>query len=155
MDEVVALLRFLHLEHGRVEGGHAEEDGGAVAVYHLEHGLRRGPVREEHALGAHPHGEIHVVAEAVGEEELGRRECPVRRGDAQHLESVGVGADHHVALQVNGALGKSGGPGRVEPEAGIVPEVSSASSEDEALASHASKPIWPAPGLPTTTTCLR
>ncbi len=88
---------------------------------HLEHGLGQRTMRVENALTAHAHGEVHVIAQAIGEEELGGREGPVLRRDAKHLKRVGLGADHHVVLEMHGTLGEARRARRVEPEAGIVP----------------------------------
>jgi len=77
-------------------------------------------VREQHALAAHLEREGHVVAHAVGEEELGRRDGAIGLGHGQHLLRVGLAADHHVVLQVDRALGTAGRARRVEPERGIV-----------------------------------
>ncbi len=118
--EVVALLGVLRRQHGGVERGHAEEERGPVAMDQLEHRVGSGPVREQHALAAHLEREGHVVAHAVGEEELGRRDGAIGLGHGQHLLRVGLAADHHVVLQVDRALGTAGRARRVEPERGIV-----------------------------------
>src|SRR5713226_3151191 len=70
--EVESILRVLHLEHGRVEGWNAKEEGGPVPVNDLEHSLRRGPPGIENRLSADAHREIHAVAEAIREEQLCR-----------------------------------------------------------------------------------
>ena len=119
--EIVALRRLLHLEHGGVERGHAEEERGLAAVDQLEHRLRERPVGIEDALRPHAHGEVHVAAEAIGEEELGRRDGAVVLRHAEHLQAIGIRAVHHVMLQVHRALGPAGGAGGIEPERRVVP----------------------------------
>ncbi len=111
--KIEALLGLLYLEHGRKEGGDAEEDGGLESVDHLEHRLGQGPVRVEHRLGAPPHGEVHVVSQPVGEEEFRRRKGPISVRDAQHLKGVGVGGNHHIVVEVHNPLRKPGGAGGV------------------------------------------
>src|SRR6266542_2398445 len=118
--QVPACLGFLDLQHRGIERRHPEEDRGPVPVYDLEHGLGQRPVRVEHGLRAHAHREVHVVAEAVGKEELGRREGSIVRRDAQHLEGVRIRAHDHVVLEVDGALGESRRARGIEPEAGVV-----------------------------------
>ena len=102
--EVVPRLGFLDLEHRRIERRNAEEERGPMAMDQLEHGLRQRPMRIEHALPAHAHREVHVVAEAVREEELRRRDRLVALRHPEHLQRVGVRAVHHVVLQVHGSL---------------------------------------------------
>ncbi len=118
--EVEPALRLLHLQHRRVQGRHAEEERRPVPGDQLEHGVGRRAVRMEHGLAAHVEREVTGVAEAVGEEQLRRREDAVLLGHLEHLPRVRVAAVHHVVLEVNGALGPARRPGRVEPERGVV-----------------------------------
>ena len=119
--EVVALRRLFDLQHGGIERRDAEEERGPVAVDQLEHGFGERSMRIEHALPAHAHGEVQVIAEPVREEELGRRDRAVRLGHPEHPARVGLGAEDHVVLEVHGALGPARRARRIEPERGLVP----------------------------------
>ena len=106
-------------EHAGVERGDAVEDVGLVLAQALEHRVRRGALGHQHRGGTDRKREGKPVAEAVCEEELGRREHHVLLADAQHLLAVQLGGVDQVGVDVHRALGRAGGAGGVEPETGI------------------------------------
>ncbi len=114
------IRRETSADHVREEGGAGEEQGGPVPAGPLGQQLGLGRGRLEHGGGPHRQREEHGVAQAVGEERLGRRQAPVLGADAQHLAGVGL-ADHpHRAVPVHRGLGRPGRARGVEPERGRV-----------------------------------
>src|SRR5919106_4361846 len=86
----------------------------SIALYSVgteEDGRRAGPVRK---------GE--VVAEAVRMEELRRRERDVLVGDAEDVPCIRLARVEEVPVQVDDALGTTGGARAVEPERHVVAE---------------------------------
>ena len=81
-------------------------------------GARR--ARHEHRRGAEPEGEREAVAQAVGMEELGRREDDVVLAQAEHLAREGLARHLDVVMQVHDALGLAGRARAVEPEGHVV-----------------------------------
>ena len=71
-------------EQRGVERGHAVEDRRPVPAHDSNTRVGRRPVRPQHGGGADRHRERHGVAEAIGEEQLGRREHHVVLADAEH-----------------------------------------------------------------------
>jgi len=118
--EVVPVRRVLHLKHRRIEGRDAEEQRRMVSVDHLEDRVGRRSPREQHGFGADSHREVHVVAEAIREEEFRRRERAVSLRDPEDPPGVCLGADEHVTLEVHGAFRESRRPRRVQPERDVV-----------------------------------
>ncbi len=72
--------------------------------------------------GRRPDGKrkIERVAESVGEEQFGHRVRAVGRREVQHVARVRLGTDEHVVLQMHRALGETGRPRAVQPEADVV-----------------------------------
>ncbi len=74
--------------------------------------------------GAAGEREVASVAETVGEKEARYAEAAVALVNFEDGVSVGVsvvmGADHHVVMKMDAALGDAGGTGRVKPEGGVV-----------------------------------
>jgi hypothetical protein len=64
--------------------------------------------------------EVSGVAETVREKKAGNAEAAVALVNSENGVSVVVGADYHVVMKMDAALGDAGGPGRVEPEGGVV-----------------------------------
>src|SRR5690242_21915183 len=70
--------------------------------------------------GADGEGEVETVAQAVGEVELGGGESDVVGANLEDGLGVQLGADVHVVLEVDAALGEAGAAGAVEPEGHVV-----------------------------------
>ena len=102
-------LRGIERRHAVVDRGPERFDGG-------EGRGRRRPVRAEHRRAAGPERECHGVAEPVGEEQLGGGEVGVVPGDAERVDPEILAGHHHVAMAMNGALGRAGRSRRIEPE---------------------------------------
>src|SRR5258708_38276981 len=86
----------------------------------LEHVGWRRRASEEHRGPAYGKGEVQAIAEAVGKEELGHAEAAVALGDVEHATGIQIGADHHVAVQMDATLGEPGAARRIQPESGVV-----------------------------------
>ena len=103
-----------------VERGHAEEDRRPMPAHHLEHRVRRRPLRQQHCCGADRHRERHGVAHAVGEEELRRRKDDVVLANADHALPHQPRRGHQRRVDVLDALRFPGRTGRVHPERDFV-----------------------------------
>jgi len=99
-------VEFLQLRG--VERRHAEVERGAEPRDGLEGVLRGGPYVEQDRRCACPQGEGHGVAEAVGEEQLGRREDHLVLAHAQDAAPEQLAGHDHVAVSVDTALGPAG-----------------------------------------------
>ena len=75
----------LVVQHRGEQRRHAEEDGRVVFVHQREHRSRRRPLGIEHRGGADRHRERQRVAEAIGEEQLCRRQADIVLANAEHL----------------------------------------------------------------------
>ena len=92
-----------------------------MAFYRGEHVLRGGRPRPQDGGGPDGKREIEAVSEAVGEEQLGHAEAAVGLGDLEDPARVELGAEDHVVVQVDAALGQARAARGVEPEGGVVP----------------------------------
>ena len=110
-----APLQLLQLR--RVEGRDAEEDGGLERLDGVVHapGRRRGV--EQHGGRAHPQGEVHRIAEAVGEEQLGRGQHHIVFPPAEDADGVVLAGNRDIPVDVDHALGVAGRARGIEPEA--------------------------------------
>ena len=99
-----------------VERRHAEEERRAERsmISKVVSGVGRGRAAPR---CADPEREGHPVAEAVGEEQLGRGEADVVFASRRALDAVELAGHHHVAMAVHGALGPAGRARGIEPEA--------------------------------------
>ncbi len=113
---------LLGREHGVVERRHREEQRGAEPLDRREDRVRARTTAQEDGRRAGPVGEGEVVAEAVRMEELRRRERDVLIGDAEDVPCVRLAGDEKVSMQVDDALGATGGARAVEPERHVVAE---------------------------------
>ena len=107
-------------EQGGVKRRHAVEDGRLLLDQALEHRVRRRPLGHQDGGGADGEREGQRVAQAVGEEELRRREHDVGFPDAEHRHGVELGGEDEVRVQVHRALRRAGRARRVQPEAHVV-----------------------------------
>ena len=115
-----AARNVLVRQHGGVKRWHAEENRRLLAPHHLEHGVGRRPLRQQHRGGADRHRKRHGVAEAVGEEQLGGGIDDVVLADAKHLLAIEFCRRHQARMDVARALGLAGRAGRIEPEGDLV-----------------------------------
>src|SRR5439155_14837427 len=116
--EVLSLL--LMGQQLPVIGRHREEQRWLESLdLRLDVGRRRRP-RPEDGGRANRKGKGQRVSKAVGKEQLGQRKGPIRGGDPEDALRVARHGMDDVVMQVYGALRKSGGAGRVEPERRVV-----------------------------------
>ena len=116
----VRLLAREMLQVGGIERRHAEIERRAVARDQRKARGRAGALAVEHRGGADPERKGHVVAEPIGEEQLGLGIEDVVLANAERLDAVALAADRHVAMAVHRAFRRAGGAGRIEPEAVVV-----------------------------------
>jgi len=111
-------------------------------------------VRIEHGLAPTRIGKYMLVAEAIGEEELGRREGPIVLSEAENLQRIGVRAHHMSCWRCTTPLGKP-----VDPESRARSTRRLGGGGRLERGSRAGEPgleaICEPLALPTTTTCLR
>ena len=82
----------------------------------LERGVGRGPLGHQQHGGADAHRERERIAEAVGEEELGRGEAHVALGEAEDGLAVELAGPVGIGVRVHRALRSTGRTRRVQPE---------------------------------------
>ena len=126
-------------QHAGEAGGRAVEHGRLARPptppsQRLKVGVGRRPLGHQQRRRADAHREAQRIAQAVGEEQLGRREADVGLAQAQHALAVQLGRPVGVGVRVHGALGAAGRARRIEPEAGVV--------------GARSRRAWPAAGGP-------
>ena len=107
-------------QHGGIKRGHREKHRRLVSTQRLEHGLRRRPLRIEHRGGADRHWAQHGVAEAIGEEQLGRGINHVVFPDAEAALSRGARDVHRRRMHMHRSLRHSGRAGRIEPVGDLI-----------------------------------
>ena len=83
-------------------------------------GGRRGALGHEDGGRPDAQREAHGVAEAVREEQLGRREHDIVLADAEHGNGIILCGVDHIRLQVHSPLELAGRTGCIEPEADVV-----------------------------------
>jgi hypothetical protein len=80
----------------------------------------RGSSGGKNCGGAAGKREVSGVAEAVCKKKARYAEAAVALVNSENGVSVVVGADYHVVMKMDAALGDASGPGRVKPEGGVV-----------------------------------
>ncbi len=118
--ELAALRQLRAREQRREERRHAVEDRRPMADESRDDRSRRRALGHQDRRGADRHRKRQRIAEAVGEEELGRREHDVVLANAEHRFRVELRRLDQARMRVHRALGRAGGSRRIEPEAGVV-----------------------------------
>ena len=103
-------------EQHRVMGRHGKEQRRPVSLDDVVDLRRRNRSGPENGGRADCQRKVHAVPESVREKQLRDAEAAIVCCDAEHTPGVALGADRHVALQMDAGFRPAGAARRVQPE---------------------------------------